>query len=164
VEFSFNDDQRLFQSTVRDLLDKECAPEHVRAAWAVDDGSIPGLWAKLADIGVIGLSAPDAAGGMGLDEVDLVLLLEESGRAGLPDPLVENAAVAVPLLRDAGDGDWLPRVAAGEARAAVGFAWKPYVVGAGSADVLLLQANEEVWAVPAGDVTTKEEPARSRRW
>jgi alkylation response protein AidB-like acyl-CoA dehydrogenase len=162
VEFSFNDDQRLFQSTVRDLFDKECATEHVRAAWASDDGRIAGLWAKLADIGVVGLTAPGDAGGMGLDEVDLVLLLEESGRAGLPDPLVENAAVAVPLLRDAGDTEWLSRVAAGSASAAVGFASEPYVVGAGSADVLLLQANEEVWAVPAGEVATKEEPALDR--
>jgi len=162
VEFSFNDDQRLFQSTVRDLFDKECATEHVRAAWASDDGRIPGLWAKLAGIGVVGLTAPEAAGGLGLDDVDLVLLLEESGRAGLPDPLVENAAVAVPLLREAGDTEWLARVASGEARAAIGFASEPYVVGAGSADVLLLQANDEVWAVPATEVGTKEEPALDR--
>ena len=163
MEFSFNDDQRLFQSTVRDLFEKECATEHVRTAWASDDGRVAGLWAKLADIGVVGLSAPERAGGLGLDEVDLVLLLEESGRAALPDPLVENAAVALPLLRDAGETEWLPRVASGEALAAVGFASQPYVVAAGSADVLLLsEARDEVWAVPAGEVTTKEEPALDR--
>ena len=163
MDFAFSDDQRLFQQTVHEVFDKECAPEHVRAAWESDDGRVNGIWSKLAEMGVVGLTAPEAAGGMALDEVDLVLLLEESGRAGLADPLVENAAVAVPLLRDAGDGEWLPRVASGEAVAAAGFASEPYVVGANVADVLLLlQARDEVWAVPSGDVGTKEEPALDR--
>ena len=59
-------------------------------------------------MGVLGLLVPEADGGLGLTDVDLVLLLEESGRAGLPDPLVEHAAVGVPLLDDAA------RAAAGE--------------------------------------------------
>src|SRR6266542_1236797 len=37
-------------------------------------------------------------GGLGLDEVDLVLVLEETGYAALPEPVVEHAAVAVPML------------------------------------------------------------------
>lgn len=162
MEFSFNDDQRLFQSTVRDLLDKECATEHVRAAWASDDGRVAGLWSRLTEIGVIGLTAPEAAGGLGLDEVDLVLLLEESGRASVPDPLVENTAVALPMLRDAGETEWLARITSGEALAAVGLASEPYVVAAGIADVLLLSVREELWAVPAREVATKEEPALDR--
>ena len=163
MDFAFSDDQRLFQQTVRELFDKECATEHVRAAWASDDGRVAGVWSKLAEIGVVGLMAPEGEGGMGLDDVDLVLLLEESGRSGLCDPLVENAAVAVPLLRDGGDGEWLSRLASGDALAAVGFASEPYVVAAGAADVLLLLgARDEVWAVPTGEVATKEEPALDR--
>ena len=37
---------------------------------------------------------PEADGGLGLTEVDLVLLLEEAGRAALPEPLVESALLA----------------------------------------------------------------------
>ena len=162
MDFAFSDDQRLFQATVRDLLAKECAPEHVRAAWASADGRIPGLWTRLASIGVIGLSAPEAAGGMGLDEVDLVLLLEEAGRAALPDPLVENAAVAVPLLRDVGDDEWTSRIAGGDALAAVGFASEPYVVAAAGAGVVLMFEADTVWAVPRHDTTMAEEPALDR--
>ena len=44
-------------------------------------------------MGVLGLLVPEAHGGLGLDELDLVLLLEETGRAALPEPLVETAAV-----------------------------------------------------------------------
>ena len=34
---------------------------------------------------------PEAIGGLGLTEVDLVLVLEESGRFALPEPIVETA-------------------------------------------------------------------------
>jgi alkylation response protein AidB-like acyl-CoA dehydrogenase len=54
---------------------------------------------------VCGALVPDAQGGMGLDERDLVLLLEETGRAALPAPVVATAAVGAPLLRDAGQLD-----------------------------------------------------------
>jgi alkylation response protein AidB-like acyl-CoA dehydrogenase len=50
---------------------------------------------------VLGVLTPEAHGGFGGDELDLVLLLEETGRAALPEPVVEHAAVAVPLLDDA---------------------------------------------------------------
>ena len=36
MRFSFTDDQRLFASTLRDLLTKECPAPRVRAAW--EDG------------------------------------------------------------------------------------------------------------------------------
>ncbi len=65
-------------------------------------------------MGVVGITVPEEHGGMGLGLVDLVLLLEEAGRAGMPEPLVETAALGVPVLLDApgaqGDvlrGRWL---------------------------------------------------------
>jgi alkylation response protein AidB-like acyl-CoA dehydrogenase len=42
--------------------------------------------------------APEAAGGLGLTELDLVLLLEASGRSALPEPLIEHAMVAAPIV------------------------------------------------------------------
>ena len=50
-------------------------------------------------MGVVGLSVPAEHGGLGLGLVDLVLLLEEAGRGGLPEPLVETTALAVPVAR-----------------------------------------------------------------
>jgi hypothetical protein len=42
--------------------------------------------------------ATEAQGGLGLTMVDLVLVLEETGRYALPEPIVETAAFGVPLL------------------------------------------------------------------
>ena len=99
MRFSFDDDQLAFRDAVRDLLAKECTPDVVRAAW--DAPTLDrGAWSALAEMGVLGMLVPEAHGGMGLDEQWLVLLLEEAGYAGLPHPIVETAAVAMPVVAD----------------------------------------------------------------
>ena len=100
MHFAFTDDQLAMRDAVRGFLEKECPPKVVRDAWTNDTGR-SGLWPRLGEMGVLGVLAPAAQGGFGGDFVDLVLLLEETGRAALPEPVVEHAAVAVPLLEDA---------------------------------------------------------------
>lgn len=152
MQFAFTEDQLLFRDTVRDLLAKECLPEAVRAAWGNDTGRIPGLWDKLVEMGVASLTAPEPAGGLGMNEVDLVLLQEEAGRAALPDVLLEHTAVALPLLAEVGETEWLAKAAAGEITIGVGVG-SPYVLYADQCDVLLLVANgDELHAVPTADV------------
>ncbi len=118
----FSEEQRLFQRSVREFLEKECPPERVRAAVSAEAGWSFERWKGLAELGVVGLTAPERLGGLGKDETDLVLLLEEAGRAVLPEPLAETAGVAIPTLADFGTEDtdvWLQRAVAGEAVARV---------------------------------------------
>jgi alkylation response protein AidB-like acyl-CoA dehydrogenase len=100
MKFAFTSEQLEMRDVLRDLLTKECSPAHVRDAWINDTGRVPGLWDKLVDMGVVGVLAPESSGGLGLTFVDLVLLLEESGRHAVPEPIVETAAVGVPLFGD----------------------------------------------------------------
>lgn len=173
MDFSFSPDQRLFQEAVRDLLAKECPPESVRAAWESDGASrSEARWGQLAEMGVLGLTTPEAFGGLGMDELDLVLLLEEAGYACLPEPIVETVAVAAPLLADlsAGAGaaaaaEWLPRVASGDAVATVGFERDVYVSEGATAELLLLERDGELHAVPWADaaVVSQRSVDRARR-
>ena len=98
MRFAFTDDQIAFRDAVRELLDKECTPAHVRAAWTNESGRVPGLWDQLVEMGVVGMLAPERDGGLGLTMVDLVLILEETGRYAVPEPIVETAAYGVPLV------------------------------------------------------------------
>ncbi|MGH9187467.1 MAG: acyl-CoA dehydrogenase family protein [Acidimicrobiales bacterium] len=114
MRFSLTDDQAALAEAVRGLLDKECPPKVVRAAW--DNVDLDrSLWRSLASMGVLSVlvakeaeDAEDAedAGGLGLDAVAMVAVLMECGRAAVPLPVVESAMVAAPLL-GAGTGDAL---------------------------------------------------------
>ena len=99
MRFAFTDDQLAFRDAVRDLLEKQCTPAQLRDAWTNDTGRIPGLWDQLVEMGVVGMLAPEADGGLGLTMVDLVLILEETGRFAVPEPIVETAATGVPAAR-----------------------------------------------------------------
>jgi alkylation response protein AidB-like acyl-CoA dehydrogenase len=98
VHFAFSEEQLALRDATRDLLANECTATHVRDAWTNESGRVPGLWEHLRDMGIIGMLAPESAGGLGLDFVDLVLVLEESGRFAVPEPIVETAAWGVPFL------------------------------------------------------------------
>jgi alkylation response protein AidB-like acyl-CoA dehydrogenase len=102
VQFSFTDDQLSFRDAVRDLLERECTAEHVRRAWTNETGRVPGLWNQLAQMGVVGMLLPEAWGGLGMTMADLVLILEETGRCALPEPIVETAAFGAELVDHAG--------------------------------------------------------------
>jgi alkylation response protein AidB-like acyl-CoA dehydrogenase len=155
MEFNFTEDQRLLQETVRDFLTGECTVEFVRNQWATETGRSKEFWSKFAEIGVPGLLVPEEHGGLGMDEVDLVLVLVEVGRSALAEAVVPTAAVAVPLLRDSGDealaSEWLPKIAAGEAIVAVAQPTSPFVPEAEVADLLILRSGDGLYAVPKAD-------------
>jgi len=147
VDFRFSEEQLLFRDSLRDVLSKEAAPERIRELWDSDTGRDPALWRQLGELGFIGVLAPEAAGGLGLGETDFVLLAETCGYAALPEPLVETALAAIPMLAELG-GDaaaaHLPGLVAGESRIALGSPFEPFVADAHVADFLLLPAAEEV--------------------
>jgi alkylation response protein AidB-like acyl-CoA dehydrogenase len=154
MRFSFDEDHRTFASALRELLEKECTPEHLRDV--AGTGRSLDRWQLLAEMGVTGLTVPADHGGLGMDEVGLVLLLEEAGRAALPEPIVETIAVAVPLLSEIGAPDlvsrWLAQVAEGRAIMTVGLERLGHVADAHVADLLLLQSGDELHAVTSDQV------------
>ena len=155
MDFTFTEDQLLFQSSVRDFLAGEVTPERVRASWETESGRDPALWQQLTELGLVGMTVPEASGGLGMSELDFVLLAQECGYVALPEPLVHTALVAVPLLRQLGGelaASWLPRIAAGEARVIVGLEQNMLVEDAHVADLLLLQLGEAWYALAPGQV------------
>ena len=169
MHFAFTDDQLLFRDAVRDLLDKQCQAPQLRHAWAAGNGRLPEVWAALAEMGVVGIQVPEASGGLGLTELDFVLLLEHSGRVGLPDPLVETAAVAAPMLAQLATlssgslhsvaDEWLPRIADGSAVVAVSLDGSPLVSHATNADLVVVAENQTLWLVTGDDVTAIAQPS-----
>jgi alkylation response protein AidB-like acyl-CoA dehydrogenase len=170
MKFAFDEQQLEFRAQLRAFAHKECTSTHVREAWTSALGWEPRRWESLAQMGIVGLTVPEAYGGLGLGLVDVVLLLEEAGRACMPEPLLETTVLGVPLLVAASDprsearrADWLPRIGAGESVLTVGLASMTAVPAAQGADLLLLEHcvgnKRELHAVPAEAVDRVPRPA-----
>lgn len=100
MHFAFEPDQQAFADATGALLDDLAPPSTLRDAWQAGPGELDRtVWDALGEMGVLDACAPEAAGGLGLDELSLVLALEQAGRVALPHPLVETAVVVAPLLR-----------------------------------------------------------------
>lgn len=154
IRFAFDPEQREFAAALRDYLEKACPPAEVRGGFSRD------RWRALAEMGVVGLTAPSDLGGMGLDEVGLVLLLEEAGRACLPEALGESAAMVVSLLSEVGaESDLIQSVAAGSTVVAVGIEARPYARQTDVADVLLLRDGDDVHLVERAGVELHGRPS-----
>ncbi len=151
MDFTFTEDQLLFQEEIKKFLVNEITPEKIRELGKTDSGRSDELWAQLAELGLTGLTVPEEFGGLGMNEVDFVLLAQECGYVALPEPIVENVLVAVPLINalsdDAVKFAWLPRIASGEAKVAIGLSHNLLVADAHVADLLLLQHDNEIHAV-----------------
>jgi alkylation response protein AidB-like acyl-CoA dehydrogenase len=145
-----------FGAGVRDLFADAADSTALRAAWDSEDGRIPGLWKRLADVGVLGAVIPEASGGLGLDARSVLPLLVETGRAAIPEPVVETMVGAVLLAAVGGSlaERWLPAIADGSAVIAVGLGNAELVSGAQWADLLLLEDRDgSVHAVEAERVS-----------
>src|SRR5690606_30423190 len=115
MDFTFTEDQLLFQEEIKKFLVNEITPEKIRELWKTDSGRSDELWTQLAELGLTGITVPEEFGGLGMNEVDFVLLAQECGYVALPEPLVETVLVAVPLINALPDEAvkfaWLPRIA-----------------------------------------------------
>jgi alkylation response protein AidB-like acyl-CoA dehydrogenase len=142
MDFAFSEEQQMAAESVRGALADLCAGADLRRLMASGEARDARRWAALSGLGLLGLMVPEELGGLGLAETDLVLIAEACGHAALPEPLVETAGVAAPLLAafasDPRAGAWLERVMSGEAAIAVGHPANPFVEGAEAADVLLV--------------------------
>ena len=125
MNFGFNEEQELLRSTARKFFENECPSEVVRKLMDTPEGINPALWSKLAEQGWLGLIYPDQYDGMGLGLVDLVVLMEEMGRAVVPGPYFSTVLLGGLAIREAGSEaqkkEWLPQIVAGDKR--VTLAW-----------------------------------------
>jgi alkylation response protein AidB-like acyl-CoA dehydrogenase len=163
VDFEFSEEQHSLRDLARDLFQRESPPSRLRSLWGEDEPRDDKVWRTIAEAGLLGITVPEEFGGLGGKEVDLALVLEEAGRAALPEPLVEAVAIAAPLLAEGGTDqqkrDWLPRIAAGEALVAVSFADEAFAIDADAADLLIVERDGEVHALPKSRFTAA--PVRS---
>ena len=139
MNFGFNEEQELLRNTARKFFENECPSDTVRRLMETPEGINAELWKKLAEQGWLGLIYPEQYDGMALGLVDLVVLMEEMGRAVAPGPYFSTVLLGGLAILEAGNDaqkkEWLPRIAAGDKRVAL--AWMEPSAQLGPAGVTL---------------------------
>lgn len=119
MDLGFDESQQMLKTSARDFLEQECPTSLVRAMEEDERGYTPELWSKIAELGWLGLTVPEQYGGLDMSYFDLVLILEEMGRAMLPGPFFSTVVLGAMTLMEAGTDEqkqeYLPKVANGEA-------------------------------------------------
>jgi len=124
IDFGLSEEQEALRRAAREFLARECPPALVRETAKTPDGVPRALYARMAELGWMGLAVPEKDGGLGLATLDLALVLEELGRAAAPGPFLATQLVTHALLRAGSAAQrkrWLPRLASGECFAALAY-------------------------------------------
>ena len=145
MEFGFNDEQQEIQRTAREFLADRFKPEKVRELAESDSPYDDAIWKEMCELGWPGIAIAEEHGGQGLGLVELVILLEQSGYALAPSPLISNAYAGAVITCSGSDDQkqrWLPGIASGEERGAAEFASEPGpLVGAAAGSAVLVLAD-----------------------
>jgi hypothetical protein len=104
VDFRYDDEQNALREAVGGLLQRAYGPsgEQRRQVTGTDPGFDEKTWARLAEMGVLGLPFAEEDGGAGAGPVEVALVAEEIGKVLAPEPFVDAVVLAGGLVAAAG--------------------------------------------------------------
>ena len=119
MNFAFSEEQEELRKSVRRFLEDKSSETEVRRLMETEEGYDKAVWDQMANqLGLQGLHIPEEYGGSGFSYVELVVVLEEMGRALLAAPYFSTVALAANALLstddDAAKKELLPGIASGE--------------------------------------------------
>src|SRR5262252_456984 len=100
MNFDLSEEQTQVRDAVRELCMSEFAPH--TAKWERDDAIPPTAIQKLAEMGLLGMSIPEAWGGLGYDARTVFVVIEEIARVSAALAImvaVHNSVGAYPIYR-----------------------------------------------------------------
>jgi alkylation response protein AidB-like acyl-CoA dehydrogenase len=120
MQFGLSESQQMLKDNARKFFAGECPMAEVRRLMETETAYDSALWAKMAEQGYTGIVFPEEYDGVGLGKVELILLMEEAGRALLPGPLFSTVAMAGAILDEVATPEqkkkYLAPICRGEAR------------------------------------------------
>jgi alkylation response protein AidB-like acyl-CoA dehydrogenase len=143
MNFGFTEEQELLRGEVEKFVQAHSPMPEVRRAARSERGYDEPTWRRMAELGWLGLLVPEVHGGAGLSWVDVIVLLEATGRALLPSPLLSTVLASAALAQygdEAQRARLLPPLARGETIATVALLERGQRLGA---DGVSLRAQRE---------------------
>jgi 3-oxochol-4-en-24-oyl-CoA dehydrogenase len=178
---ALTDDHRELAEVARAFLTSQKARWAARSLLDTPDEARPGFWQGMAELGWLGLHVGEEYGGSGYGFPELVVVIEELGRAVAPGPFVPTVIASAVIAKD-GTADQksrlLPGLVDGTVTAGIGLDSQVrvadgladgdagIVLGAGLAELLLIAAGDDVLVLDRGragvsvDVPENFDPTR----
>jgi len=119
VNFAFSEEQEELRKSVRRFLEDKSSETEVRRLMETTEGYDKAVWDQMGQqLGLQGLAIPEEYGGSGYTYVELIVVLEEMGRALLTAPYFSTVALAANAILHSGDDaakkELLPGIASGD--------------------------------------------------
>ncbi|MGO8853967.1 acyl-CoA dehydrogenase, partial [Mycobacterium sp.] len=162
---ALTDDHRELAQVARSFLTSQKARWAARSLLDAPDEARPGFWQNLVELGWLGLHIDEEHGGSGYGLPELVVVVEELGRAVAPGPFVPTVIASAVIAKD-GTAEqksrMLPGLTDGTVTAGVGLdggvqvedgvaaGEAGIVLGAGLADLLMIAAGDDILLLESG--------------
>jgi 3-oxochol-4-en-24-oyl-CoA dehydrogenase len=178
---ALTDDHRELADVARAFLTSQKARWAARSLLDAPEEARPGFWHDLVELGWLGLHVDEEHGGSGYGLPELVVVIEELGRAVAPGPFVPTVIASAVIAKE-GTADQrarlLPGLIDGTVTAGIGLDSQVrvregiadgeagIVLGAGLAELLLIAAGDDVLLLERGraglsvDVPDNYDPTR----
>ena len=106
MDFTYDEEQQALGEAVRGLVGKAYADfENRRRVTAEDPGFDELLWARLAEMGILGLPFREEDGGSGAGPVEVGIVAHEMGRVLAPEPYLTSVVLAGGVVAAAGSAE-----------------------------------------------------------
>lgn len=151
MDFSYDDEQLALREAVRGLVGSAYADfENRRRAVADDPGFSELLWARLAEMGILGLPYREEDGGSGAGPVEVAIVAQEMGRVLAPEPFLTSIVLAGGMVAAAGTpeqrAEILGAVSTGESVLALAHA-EPGARWVATADTVTATSDGDAWTL-----------------
>jgi alkylation response protein AidB-like acyl-CoA dehydrogenase len=126
VDFSYTEEQQMLQESVQKFIQKSYDFETRGKIIETEKGFSEENWQLFAELGWLTVPFDEADGGFGGSAVDLMVILEEFGKAMLVEPFVASAVLSGRLISEQGTAEQkaelLPQIMEGKLQLACAFA------------------------------------------
>jgi alkylation response protein AidB-like acyl-CoA dehydrogenase len=125
MDFALTGEQQLLRDSVARFVQNEYSFGVRKAIVASEAGWSRAVWAKFAEMGLLGVPFAEEHGGFGGSAIDVMAVMQELGRGLVVEPYLSTVVLGGGLIAAAGTAAqrsaWLPAIVAGERQVALAY-------------------------------------------
>ena len=126
MDFSYTQEQKMLQESVQKFVQKSYDFDTRNRIMASERGYSEENWQLFAELGWLTVTFSEADGGLGGSAVDLILMMDEFGKAMLVEPFIPTTVLGGGLISALGSAqqkaEFIPQIMEGRLQLACGYA------------------------------------------